>query len=255
MSRKNRRRLFALLCAALLCVPGFPAGGNTGAEGQAIEYWVDCDNCDVGGIPVYREGEAETRDGLPGVWLVPCCPECGQPFPNLPMTWEPRTAAQPEEPGTQPEDPGTQPEEPGTQPEQPVIVPEAPVTVPEEPVTVPEAPVTVPEAPVIVPEQPVTIPEEPVPVPEEPAPVSAEAAPAAEGPAVPLPESAQEGVWRNPAGRDTVRFPVFSAAYPSRRLRMEGDPEAEAPVPGVRIWPEPGTSSPLRQVVGGDGSQ
>ena len=40
-----------------------------------------------------------------------------------------------------------------------------------------------------------------------------------------------------PVTRNLVRYPVFSAFWPSRRLNMEGDPAAKAPIPGEKIWP------------------
>ena len=61
----------------------------------------------------------------------------------------------------------------------------------------------------------------------------------------------------NPAARirrNVRKYPYFSEAYPSRRLNMEGDPEALAPVPGERIWPEPAAegSSILRHMLNGE---
>ena len=50
--------------------------------------------------------------------------------------------------------------------------------------------------------------------------------------------------------RNLELYPAFSAAYPARRLNLEGDPAALAPIPGVRIWPEADTSSPLQQMLG-----
>ena len=52
-----------------------------------------------------------------------------------------------------------------------------------------------------------------------------------------------------PGTRNLVKYPVFSKTYPSRRLRLQGDPEAWAGVPGIRIWPLPGGSSPMQQML------
>ena len=41
-----------------------------------------------------------------------------------------------------------------------------------------------------------------------------------------------------PDHRNLEKYPYFSKTYPSRRLNMPGDPNAVAPIPGERIYPE-----------------
>ncbi len=53
-----------------------------------------------------------------------------------------------------------------------------------------------------------------------------------------------------PDGRNLERYPFFSAAYPFRRLDVEGDPEAKAPPAGIQIWPETEGTSPLMKMLG-----
>ena len=71
-----------------------------------------------------------------------------------------------------------------------------------------------------------------------------------EEPAPSLPEYNEANTWQGPVTRNLFRFPVFSRTYPSRRLNLEGDPEARAEVPGEKIWPEPDSSSPLKKKLG-----
>ena len=53
-------------------------------------------------------------------------------------------------------------------------------------------------------------------------------------------------------GGNPEKYPVFSRFFPSRRLHLKGDPEAQAPRAGVKIWPaEPG-SSLLNRMLNGD---
>jgi hypothetical protein len=50
-------------------------------------------------------------------------------------------------------------------------------------------------------------------------------------------------------GGNPEKYPVF----PSRRLHLKGDPEAQAPRAGVKIWPaEPGSSLLNRMLNGGE---
>ena len=59
-------------------------------------------------------------------------------------------------------------------------------------------------------------------------------------------------VYRN--DRNLLKDPYFSAAYPSRRLNLEGDPDALAPIPGLAVYPEPAAegSSILRHMLDGN---
>ena len=56
------------------------------------------------------------------------------------------------------------------------------------------------------------------------------------------------------ARRNIRKYPYFSAVYPSRRLAMECDPEALAPIPGMRVYPEPAAegSSILQHMLDGN---
>ena len=75
---------------------------------------------------------------------------------------------------------------------------------------------------------PVTETETPLPVMGDPTPVPD-----------PDPETPVSGNTDRPAGssdgsrRNYRKYPLFSEAFPSRRLNMEGDPEAWAEVPGI----------------------
>ena len=51
--------------------------------------------------------------------------------------------------------------------------------------------------------------------------------------------------------RDLQKYPLFSLAYPSRRLNMPGDPEAWAGIPGEKIYPVSGTSLLIEMINGG----
>lgn len=75
--------------------------------------------------------------------------------------------------------------------------------------------------------------------PEVEAPAEAEEEPeawdAVNDPPVTQPSAGTQTPWRNT--RNLQKYPVFSTFWPSRRLNMEGDPEAKAPIPGEKIWP------------------
>ena len=75
--------------------------------------------------------------------------------------------------------------------------------------------------------------------PEAEAPAEAEEEPEAwdamNDPPVTQPSAGSQTPWRNT--RNLQKYPVFSTFWPSRRLNMEGDPEAKAPIPGEKIWP------------------
>ena len=51
--------------------------------------------------------------------------------------------------------------------------------------------------------------------------------------------------------RNHVKYPLFSIAYPSRRLNMEGDPDAWANIPGEKIYPISGSSLLTEMLNGG----
>ncbi len=204
----------------------------------------------------------ETRDGIYGEWVDVQCPKCGEHYMTY---WRPAEGGAEETAADPPAEPApAAPEEPAV----PAAPAEPEPVVPENPAPAePEAPAAPPqpsvpdapgngnggqqdEPPVIVPAEPAAPsgqqpPETPVPVPQgnpDPAP----AAPSGEDPRETAPEGGQGA---SPAGtpdgglpakrrRNTVKYPYFSGAYPSRRLDKEGEPDALAPIPGLRIYPE-----------------
>ena len=50
-------------------------------------------------------------------------------------------------------------------------------------------------------------------------------------------------------GRDLTRWPIFSARFPWRRLRMNPLPDLYAPAAGELVWPLPESSSPLMMLM------
>ena len=54
--------------------------------------------------------------------------------------------------------------------------------------------------------------------------------------------------------RNLRKYPYFSQAWPSRRLDMAGDPDILAPIPGIRVYPEPPAegSSILQHMLDGE---
>ena len=67
-----------------------------------------------------------------------------------------------------------------------------------------------------------------------------------------LPENIRTAVPVWPVRRNIVKYPYFSEAYPARRLDLPGDPEAQAPIPGEKIWPLEGVPSLLQQMLRGE---
>jgi hypothetical protein len=62
-----------------------------------------------------------------------------------------------------------------------------------------------------------------------------------------------EGVFipPRPQTRNYAKYPLFSVYYPSRRLNMEGDPDALANIPGEKIYPISGSSLLTEMLNGG----
>lgn len=62
-----------------------------------------------------------------------------------------------------------------------------------------------------------------------------------------------EGVFipPRPKTRNYAKYPLFSVYYPSRRLNMEGDPDAWANIPGEKIYPISGSSLLTEMLNGG----
>ena len=94
------------------------------------------------------------------------------------------------------------------------------------------------------------------PVPADPPPSAAEGETAESG-RTPEPDPVNSGTedssgFRNRQQRRNLqKYPYFSAFYPSRRLNLEGDPGALAPIPGIRIYPPEG-SSILQHMLDGE---
>ena len=239
-----RRKLAALLCALILCVPGLCA-----SEMTDVSYPCDAEGCGYEGPFAVAVTGTETRGGAPGEWFAVQCPRCGT---VLLTSWRQTGPAEP--PPAAPEQPADPPREdpPPAAPEQPVTAPpreEPPPAAPEQPVTAP------PAAPLPETQPPEVRPPEatPPPVPGENPLPEAPVQPAPGGSAgsgrtpeqdagTALPEDGASGSRQQAPRRNLVKYPYFSSFYPSRRLNLEGDPEALAPVPGIRIYPAEGTS-------------
>jgi len=260
-------RLCALLLAALLLVP-------CACPGEDPVYF--CDSCEGMHRAVPREREAEWQDGEYGVWADYYCENCGASFADiLPPSWYLRTP--PETPAPAPTaapDPTPAPT-PTPLPEEtpaPVQIPDptaTPVPAAVTPPPAPETPVPVPpdnppasgpsaaeEPAVVLPDPPAgagnTGNDTPTAAQTLPPALPAETAPEARGaPGNPAPaQPAAENNLNPPSPdvlpdradrRDTVKYPVFSKMYPSRRLHLSGDPAAQAPLPGEKVWPATGS--------------
>ena len=177
-----------------------------------------------------------------------------------PVTVQPEAEAQ--SPGTG----NAAPEEPVLPPVQPEVpagsggTENAVQTAPEQPASQPDTaqvpPVSGPD-PADAQPQPAAEPLPPVPeenpAPQQPASQSGNAPAAETAPDNPDP-AVQGGNTYLPKTRDLKKYPIFSASRPSRRLNLEGDPDAWAPIPGEKIYPpvpEEG-SSILRHMLDGD---
>ena len=57
------------------------------------------------------------------------------------------------------------------------------------------------------------------------------------------------GGGKSRGGRDLKAYPVFSARFPWRRLRMAPVNVPRAPLAGIRVWPEPEGVSPLQLLL------
>ena len=267
-----KKRLFALLCALML----LPALCLSEGAGQ------QCDGCDRNVVPVPDAAEPGYReDGSYGRWIRYVCPECGNEFSQIERGWQDMT-----DPAPAAADPPVAADPPAaTDPPaaaEPVTEPEAPAPVPasSEPAAVhPEAPVSVPsQAETQAAQQPeaAVLPpavsesasgsassagQESLPpvVSSDPGSTAAagSASAEAEAPAAEAPESGAfsaqtAGTWTgtNTAAntRNLAKYPVFSSFWPSRRLNLEGDPDAQASAAGTRV----SSGSLLKDMVGGD---
>ena len=278
-----KKKLAALLCIMALVIPAL-------CVSEMSDTVYTCDACKYAGGFLMVSTGTETRDGIPGEWISVQCPQCGAHFMTY---WRPTgEAVVPAEPKPQEEPAPAVPAAPEApaEPETPAAPaePEAPAVPAQEPS--PDAPVSPaePEAPAAPPQEPSTDtsgsgnggqqPEPAVVVPPEnqqpSGPQAAETLPPvpAGNPApadVPSGQVQQEEAGDygtgtpggTPSGkpsadirRNVQKYPYFSAANPSRRLNLEGDPEALAPIPGMQVYPEPAAegSSILRRMLEGN---
>ena len=262
-----KRIIPALLCVLVLSLP---------APGVPDAMMYECDNCGTYGPAVENASEPGFReDGRYGQWIVYTCSGCGEPLAQIERAWR-----ELDPPATAAPDPTAAPVLTPTPAPVPTAVPALtptpvpawtapPAVTPEQPVTVPpagpgqdETPSGTPEPAIILPDGlPTPDGQTDVPVTMPPVlPPSSETA--AEDPGTGSPQNGSPAVlpsWNDSGSvffgtdrRNTVRYPYFSAAYPSRRLNLPGDPEARAPVPGERIWPAEGVPSILQQILNGD---
>ena len=52
-----------------------------------------------------------------------------------------------------------------------------------------------------------------------------------------------------PSGRDLKKWPVFSARFPWRRLRMNPEAGIQVRIAGILLWPQPEAASPLMNLI------
>ena len=269
---KKKLIVFACLLAFTIPLLCFSEMSDTGYT---------CDACKYAGSFRMDVTGTETRDGIYGEWIAVVCPECGETYMTYwraaaggagPDSAEEPAAEPPSDPApASPEAPAVPetPAEPGpAAPEDPAPAePEAPAAPPSSPDTPgsgnggqpAEPPVAVP-AQTAAPSGPQPA-ETPVPVPQgnpDPAPAGA---PSGQAPQEMTPEGGQDASAGNPGGslpgrirRNLRKYPYFSQAWPSRRLDMAGDPDILAPIPGIRVYPEPPAegSSILQHMLDGE---
>ena len=272
-----KKKCLALVCAILLAWPALslpeeetwqcdscdangPATVVTGEEGWSgdnygREMFYYCGSCGVLLSSSWQGLDPPVPEPQPEPQPQP------QPEPQPQPQPEPESPSQPEpqpEPAVQVETP-VQPEpqpEPAAQPEpEPaVVLPEVPSggssgSPPADsgngaPVQLPsggDVPVssgkTQEEMPPVIPQSQDSAPQAAPPAAEvsEAAEEEPEAWDAMNDPPVTQPPAGVQDTRRN--SRNLQKYPVFSVFWPSRRLNMEGDPEAKAPIPGEKIWP------------------
>ena len=217
-----KKKLAALLCILALVIPALCASEMT-------DTGYTCDACKYAGSFCMVVTGTETRDGIPGEWISVQCPQCGAHYTSY---WRATGGAE---------------------------VPAEPEPPAEEPAYIPPAVKTDPPAP-----QPAETMPPVAPKPKSnPAPGKE---PSGQQPPQELQASPPEEIRTappavkpsgNPSGgtrRNIRKYPYFSAAYPSRRLKGEGDQDALAPVPGIPVYPEPAAegSSILRHMLDGN---
>ena len=282
-----KKRIFALMCALGLLLPALCSAYTcdscdyegpftevvTGEEvrdgAPGVWYVMVCPSCGAPSPaipPSWRQTGPAVADTPPQTVQTNPEPPKSDPAPQQeensgqPVTVQPEAEAQ--SPGTG----NAAPEEPALPPAQSEVpagsggTENAVQTVPEQPSsqqdTAQVPPVSGPE-PADAQPQPAAEPLPPVPegnsAPEQPAPQPGNA-PAAETAADNPDPASRAGNTYLPKTRDLKKYPIFSASRPSRRLNLEGDPDAWAPIPGEKIYPpvpEEGSSF-LRHMLDGD---
>ena len=282
-----KKRIFALLCALGLLLPALCSAYTcdscdyegpftevvTGEEvrdgAPGVWYVMVCPSCGAPSPaipPSWRQTGPAVADPPPQTVQTNPEPPKSDPAPQQeensgqPVTVQPEAEAQ--SPGTG----NAAPEEPALPPAQSEVpagsggTENAVQTVPEQPSsqqdTAQVPPVSGPE-PADAQPQPAAEPLPPVPegnsAPEQPASQPGNA-PAAETAADNPDPASRAGNTYLPKTRDLKKYPIFSASRPSRRLNLEGDPDAWALIPGEKIYPpvpEEG-SSMLQHMLDGD---
>ena len=235
-----KKRMIALLLALALALPGL-----CGSDAPA--FW--CEDCEAKNPAEERLLGTEVVDGVRGQWIEYCCPLCHKPFPNVARGWKvleilPTATPVPTAAPTAAPTPAPTPAPTAAPTDAPAVTPEPPLTPPPftDPPAVPPAPAVTPApaAPAAAPTMPPTVPD-PTPAP------AVTAAPVPRNPANDPPVTLPPG-YPGADRRNLVKYPVFSSAFPSRRLNLPGDPAAQAPVPGEKIWPPSGL---LRRMIDG----
>ena len=266
-----KKKLAALLCAMALTVPAL-------CVSEMSDTVYTCDACKYAGSFLMVVTGTETREGFPGEWITVQCPQCGEPYTSYWRTTGDAVAPAGTEPQENPAPAPAAPEAPAVPPQEPSAdtpaspaEPEAPAAPPQE--SSPDTPAggsePAPAEPAVVllpenqqpsgPQAAETMP--PVPA-GNPDPAPANAPSGQEPPRQEAPENSGTVLTAgNPSGdpaagarRNILKYPYFSAAYPSRRLNLEGDPDALAPIPGLAVYPEPAAegSSILRHMLDGN---
>ena len=224
-----RKKLFALLCALMLGILPLCISGLSEEEGYT------CDSCGYHGGADLAVVATEVRGTEVWEQVELRCRGCGA---LLSSSWRPTGETVSTEPGSSGSGDAAGPEPPsgdssGNGAEEPAVIPAQP-------------PAQQPAQQTVTQTQPPVAPD------SQPAPAAE--APAGQPAAEPVPqEAAEEPAPRQetsgkPVRRNLRKYPYFSVAFPSRRLDLEGDPDAWAPVPGIKVYPaEPEEGSSILQ--------
>ena len=224
-----KKKGFALLCALVL-LPAL-------CMSETTETGYTCDNCDYeGSFSVVVTG-TEVRDGAPGEWYEIRCPNCGSSVASSWRQTGPAVVSQPEtntgsgnsgktespaDPPKESSGSGTENQPAQTDPPKPTAPPTLPPVAPD---TSSSSSSGSSSSGQVQKEPEVTAP-----------------------PKTPSAGGKPARVQDEPVCRNTLKYPHFSAAYPSRRLNLRADPEAWAPIPGPKIYPaDPAEGSSILQ--------